>query len=76
MNLSIENLIHIRESIDRHLKTLEESNPIPASPAKELKDKKISSLMYSRSEINQEINDLQFVAERNPTSHLHETSRD
>ena len=76
MNLSIENWIHVRESIDRHLKTLDESHPVNGSPAKELKEKKSASLTECRRLVNEEINDLQFEADRNPTSHLHETSRD
>jgi cell division protein FtsB len=76
MNLSIDDLIHIRESIDRHLRLLEDANPLPASPAKELKDKKIQSLSNARREINQEISDLQFEADRNVTSFIHDTDPD
>lgn len=74
--LTIENLIHIRESIDRHIKTLENSDPHPASGAREVKDKKIKSLTFSRIHINQEIKDLQYEAERNPMSSVHDTDPD
>lgn len=76
MILSIEQWIHVRESIDRHLKLLEESNPQQGSPFNDLKLKKIASLTDARRQVNQEINDLQFEANRNISSFVHDTDPD
>lgn len=72
----MENWIHIRESIDRHIRLLEESDPQKGSPYMEFRDRKLASLMESRRQINQEISDLQFEAETNLTSHIHDTTPD
>jgi len=65
MNLTIENLIDLREAVSRRLQEVSAAD-FKLSPARKEQNRRKDSLRHNLQEIESEIKDLQFEEERKP----------